>query len=125
MRINKLPANRQTVFYVSVGLTICLALVGWFFSFKKSWANLNLSSKNTLTQMSEIKNGMQDIGSDLKSGLQEPVSEVTPVIGDAVEVLGEATEQRKEASNIVGEIMKENLENQYGETQENNQASAE
>lgn len=75
--------------------------------------------------MSEIKNGMQDIGSDLKSGLQEPVSEVTPVIGDAVEVLGEATEQRKEASNIVGEIMKENLENQYGETQENNQASAE
>ena len=75
--------------------------------------------------MGELKNGVQDIGSDLKNDMQGTVGEAVPAVKDAAEAVGAAVEQRQEATEVVGNIMKENLENQYGETQKNNQAPSE
>ena len=125
MRINKPPRDRQIIFYVSMTVTIGLVLGGWFFSLNKTWNNINLSSKNNFSQVADLSEGMQDIGSDFKNDLQEPADEIAPVLNETIQAVGEAAKQRNEASNLMGELMKENLENQYGENQENLQTPTE
>jgi len=110
MRINKPPRDRQIIFYVSMTVTIGLVLGGWFFSLNKTWNNINLSSKNNFSQVADLSEGMQDIGSDFKNDLQEPADEIAPVLNETIQAVGEAAKQRNEASNLMGELMKENLE---------------
>jgi hypothetical protein len=126
MRIKPLPPRRKTVFYTSVGLAVTLAAVGWFFSFKQNWAMIKFSP-DSFSKLSELKEGVQEIGADLKNGAEVSVTTVAPDIKETVSDITAAVEQRKEAANLVGDIIKENLEaeNQYGETQENPQTPTE
>lgn len=121
-----MPPRRKNIFYFSVGLTIALAAVCWFFSFKQNWAAVKFS-QDSFSQFIELKEEVQEIGADLKTGAEESAAIIVP---DAEEVVGDLTEavlQRKEAADLVGGLMKENLEteNQYGETQENPQTPTE
>ncbi len=119
MRINPLPPRRQTIFFVSVGIAVVLAAVGWFFSFKQNWAAIKFSS-DSYSQMLELKDEVQEIGADFKNGVQETTAAVAPTVEEAASELVEAAEQRKEAADLVGGLMKDNLSEQYEETQENN-----
>lgn len=126
MRINPLPPRRQMFFFVSVGIAVVLAAVCWFFSFKQNWAAVKFS-QDSFSQFIELKEEVQEIGADLKTGAQESAAVIAPSAEQAIGDLTEAALQRKEAADLVGGLMKENLEteNQYGETQENSQTPTE
>lgn len=119
MRVKPLPPRQKKIFYACIGVTVALVLAGWFFSFQRLWFSLDFSTVS-FSGLIDLKNGVKEIGGELKNNFETTADEVTPAVQEVISTANEIKEQQQTATENVGNIMKENFENQYGQTQENN-----
>lgn len=124
MEIKKDDSKKKVLFVICSTVTIGLVLVGWFFSFRDNWRGLNFSFTG-FQKASELKDGVQNITTDFKDNIQPTTNEINTGLQETTDALRESYEQQETIKNVVGENMKNNLVNQYGENQENPQAPTE
>lgn len=107
MKSKEIAPEKKFLFVVLSVFTAVIVLTGWFFSFRDSWRAANLSLD--FSKVAEVKDGVSNIASDLKEGVQENTAILEPVIDETVEVLREKQAQEAAAKETIGEIMAEQL----------------
>lgn len=124
MENKKNEAKNKTLFIICSVLTIGLVLTGWFFSFRDTWRGRNFSFTG-FQKVGELKDGVKDISTEFKNNIESTTDGVGTGLQEATDALRESYEQQEQIKEVIGENMKNNLANQYEETQENNQAPVE
>lgn len=107
MKSREVDPEKKFWFIVLSSITIIIVGTGWFFSFRNLWHSTNLSF--SFKKVDELQQGMGNIANDLKEGIQEESAALDPALLKAAAEISEEKKQAAAAKEIVGEIMKDNL----------------
>jgi len=122
MKSQEINPEKKFWFVVLSCFTFLIVFSGWFFSFRDLWHSTNLSFR--FNRLTEVKQGLGNITTDFKEGVQEDTAVIEPVLEQATAEILEQKKQEEAAKEVVGEIMKDNLNNSGEEiAPETNQVS--
>lgn len=106
--IQEMPRDVRIKFYACVLGTLALVAVGWFFTMHRQFSQVSFVASSA--KLREVKEEVADITADAKAEAQVPVAEIQAALTEALAPVQEGVQQRQNAMETIGEIMKEDLE---------------
>ncbi len=121
VRLKELPPEVKAKYYACVIGTVLLAVIGWAFAMRDQLSRVSFELGGETLR--EVKEGVAQITQEVKANTQEPNMQLKTAAEVVLTPLATGVEEREEAMDIVGGIMKEQLDADAAETSTNEETA--